>query len=52
MFVPEHRVLDTQLIIGGPSPGSEVNPNPLYRVPPWFVGTKVFSGRALGIARA
>jgi 3-hydroxy-9,10-secoandrosta-1,3,5(10)-triene-9,17-dione monooxygenase len=51
VFVPEHRVLDTQLITGGPSPGSAVNPNPLYRVPPWSVGTKVFSGRALGIAR-
>lgn len=51
VFVPEHRVLDTQLITGGASPGSAVNPNPLYRVPPWSVGTKVFSGPALGIAR-
>jgi 3-hydroxy-9,10-secoandrosta-1,3,5(10)-triene-9,17-dione monooxygenase len=51
VFVPEHRVLDTQLITGGPSPGSPVNPNPLYRVPVWSVGTKVFSGPALGIAR-
>jgi len=51
VFVPEHRVLDTQLITGGPSPGSAVNPNPLYRVPVWSVGTKVFSGPALGIAR-
>jgi len=31
VFVPEHRVLDTQLIMGGPSPGSTVNPSPLYR---------------------
>ena len=51
VLVPEHRVLDSQLIRGGPSPGSAVNPNPLYRVPPWSVGTKVFSGPALGIAR-
>jgi 3-hydroxy-9,10-secoandrosta-1,3,5(10)-triene-9,17-dione monooxygenase len=51
VFVPEHRVLNTQLIGGGPSPGSVVNPNPLYKVPPWSVGTKVFSGPALGIAR-
>ena len=51
VFVPEHRVLDTQLITGGLSPGSAVNPNPLYRVPVWSVGTKVFSGPALGIAR-
>ena len=51
VFVPEHRVLNTQLIGGGPSPGSAVNPHPLYQVPPWSVGTKVFSGPALGIAR-
>jgi 3-hydroxy-9,10-secoandrosta-1,3,5(10)-triene-9,17-dione monooxygenase len=51
VFVPEHRVLNTQLIGGGPSPGSAVNPNPLFKVPPWSVGTKVFSGPALGIAR-
>lgn len=50
-FVPEHRVLNTQLIGGGPSPGSAVNPGPLYKVPPWSVGTKVFSGVALGLAR-
>jgi 3-hydroxy-9,10-secoandrosta-1,3,5(10)-triene-9,17-dione monooxygenase len=51
VFVPAHRVLNTQLIGGGPSPGSDVNPHPLYKVPPWSVGTKVFSGPALGIAR-
>jgi alkylation response protein AidB-like acyl-CoA dehydrogenase len=51
VFVPEHRVLNTQLIGGGPSPGSAVNPHPLYKIPPWSVGTKVFSGPALGIAR-
>jgi 3-hydroxy-9,10-secoandrosta-1,3,5(10)-triene-9,17-dione monooxygenase len=51
VFVPEHRVLNTQLIGGGPSPGSAVNPGPLYKVPPFSVGTKVFSGVALGIAR-
>jgi 3-hydroxy-9,10-secoandrosta-1,3,5(10)-triene-9,17-dione monooxygenase len=51
IFVPQHRVLDTQLIGGGPSPGSAVNPGPLYKVPPFSVGTKVFSGVCLGIAR-
>jgi alkylation response protein AidB-like acyl-CoA dehydrogenase len=51
VFVPEHRVLNTQLIGGGPSPGSAVNPHSLYKIPPWSVGTKVFSGPALGIAR-
>ena len=51
VFVPEHRVLDTRLIGGGPSPGSAVNPAPLYKVPPWSVGTKLFSGVCLGIAK-
>jgi 3-hydroxy-9,10-secoandrosta-1,3,5(10)-triene-9,17-dione monooxygenase len=51
VFVPEHRVLNTQLIGGGASPGSAINPGPLYKVPPFSVGTKVFSGVALGIAR-
>ena len=51
VFVPEHRVLNTQLIGGGPSPGSAVNPGPLYKVPPFSVGTKVFSGVCLGLAR-
>ena len=51
VFVPEHRVLNSQLIYGGPSPGSAVNSGPLYRVPPLSVGTKVFSGVAFGLAR-
>ena len=51
VFVPSHRVLNSQLIYGGPSPGSAVNPGPLYKVPPLSVGTKVFSGVALGLAR-
>jgi 3-hydroxy-9,10-secoandrosta-1,3,5(10)-triene-9,17-dione monooxygenase len=51
VFVPEHRVLDTRLIGGGASPGSAVNPEPLFKVPPWSAGTKVFSGPALGIAK-
>jgi 3-hydroxy-9,10-secoandrosta-1,3,5(10)-triene-9,17-dione monooxygenase len=51
VFVPQHRVLNTQLIGGGPSPGSAVNPGPLYKVPPFSVGTKVFSGVCLGLAR-
>ena len=51
VFVPSHRVLNTQLIYGGPSPGSEINPGPLSKVPPLSVGTKVFSGVALGLAR-
>jgi len=51
VFVPSHRVLNTQLIYGGPSPGSALNSGALYKVPPLSVGTKVFSGVALGLAR-
>ena len=50
-FIPEHRTLQTTRIMGGTSPGSELNPAALYRVPPLTLGTKVFSGPALGIAR-
>jgi 3-hydroxy-9,10-secoandrosta-1,3,5(10)-triene-9,17-dione monooxygenase len=51
VFVPERRMLDVKHINGGPSPGSAVNPSPLFRIPPWSIGTKLFSGPALGIAR-
>ena len=51
VFVPEHRVLDTQLITGGiQSPGAQVNDYPLYKVPPLSLGTKVFSSPTLGVA--
>ena len=42
VFVPDHRVLNTQLIGGGPSPGSGVNPNPLYKIPPGRSGPRYF----------
>jgi len=41
VFVPAHRVLNTLLIGGGPSPGSAVNPSPLYKVPPWSVDPRL-----------
>lgn len=50
-FIPDHRTLPSTLILGGVSPGSEVNPSALYRIPPLTLGTKVFSGVAVGIAR-
>ena len=51
VFVPEHRVLHTKLVGGGPSPGNAVNPNPLYNIPPLTIGAAAFAGPALGIAR-
>ncbi|MBL8381062.1 MAG: acyl-CoA dehydrogenase family protein [Burkholderiales bacterium] len=50
-FIPEHRTLPTTLILGGVTPGSALNPSALYRIPPLTLGTKVFAGPALGIAR-
>lgn len=51
VFIPEYRTLPSAELTGGPSPGSAVNPGPLYRVPPLTLGTKVFSAPALGIAK-
>ena len=50
-FVPERRTLPATEMHGGRSPGSEFNPNPLYRLPLWAIGVKLFSGTAIGIAR-
>ena len=50
-FIPDRRTLPSTLIMGGATPGSAVNPSPLYRIPPMTIGTKVFGGPALGIAR-
>ena len=51
VFIPEHRTIPSTELMGGPSPGSAINPGPLYRVPPLTLGTKVFSSPALGIAK-
>ena len=51
VFVPEHRVLDSQFMTGGPSPGSAANPGPLFKVSAWAAGNKLFTGPAIGIAR-
>lgn len=51
VFIPEHRTIPSTRLMGGPSPGSEINPGALYRVPPLTLGTKVFAAPALGIAK-
>ncbi len=51
VFVPEHRTLAARDIRGGPSPGSAVNPGPLYRLPLFAVFPYVLSGAALGVAQ-
>jgi 3-hydroxy-9,10-secoandrosta-1,3,5(10)-triene-9,17-dione monooxygenase len=50
-FIPERRTLKAVDMHGGRSPGSEYNPNPLYRMPLWAIGVKLFSGIAIGCAR-
>ena len=50
LFVPEHRTLAAADIRGGPTPGSEVNPGPLFRLPLFAVFPYVLSGAALGVA--
>ncbi|HCH56157.1 MAG TPA: acyl-CoA dehydrogenase [Rhodospirillaceae bacterium] len=51
VFIPEHRTIPSTKLMGGPSPGSEINPGALYRLPPLTLGTKVFASPALGIAK-
>ncbi|MEE2996379.1 MAG: acyl-CoA dehydrogenase family protein [Pseudomonadota bacterium] len=51
VFIPHHRTISSKKLMGGPSPGSEINPSALYRLPPLTLGTKVFAAPALGIAK-
>ena len=39
-------------MIGAPTPGSAVNPAPLYRLPFFGIGNKVFAAPSIGIALA
>jgi 3-hydroxy-9,10-secoandrosta-1,3,5(10)-triene-9,17-dione monooxygenase len=49
-FVPEHLTLAVADTKGGPTPGSAVNPGPLYRMPVFALFPFMLSGVALGIA--
>jgi len=51
-FVPEHRTLAVADMKGGPTPGSEVNPGPLFQVPVFALFPYMLSGVPLGIAEA
>ena len=51
VFVPEHRALQSELCRGGPSPGSSVNPGPIYKVPLMGAGAQLFVGTVIGCAR-
>jgi 3-hydroxy-9,10-secoandrosta-1,3,5(10)-triene-9,17-dione monooxygenase len=49
-FVPEHRTLAVADTKGGPTPGSAVNPSPLFHIPVFALFPYMLSGVALGIA--
>jgi 3-hydroxy-9,10-secoandrosta-1,3,5(10)-triene-9,17-dione monooxygenase len=49
-FVPEHRTLAVADTKGGPTPGSVVNPSPLFQIPVFALFPYMLSGVALGIA--
>ena len=52
VFVPEHMTLAVKSVAGGPTPGSVVNPGPLYALPVFSLFPFVLSGAALGNAQA
>src|SRR4051812_10534330 len=49
-FVPEHRTLAVSDTKGGPTPGSTVNPGPLFQMPVFALFPYMLSGVPLGIA--
>ena len=51
VFVPEHRSVSFQTLRDASSPGSKVNPNPIYRTPFIAVHSYALLGPALGLAR-
>jgi 3-hydroxy-9,10-secoandrosta-1,3,5(10)-triene-9,17-dione monooxygenase len=51
-FVAEPMTLAVNDLAGGPTPGSAVNPNPLYALPVFSLFPYVLSGVALGNAQA
>ena len=49
-FVPGHRTLAVADMKGGPTPGSAVNPGPLFQMPVFALFPYMLSGVSLGIA--
>ena len=50
LFVPDHMTLGAHQVKGGPTPGSEVNPAPLYRQPVAALFPHLIAGPLLGMA--
>jgi 3-hydroxy-9,10-secoandrosta-1,3,5(10)-triene-9,17-dione monooxygenase len=51
-FVPEHMTLAVSEMAGGPTPGAEANPAPVYQIPVFALFPYVLSGPAAGNAQA
>src|SRR5439155_10419973 len=51
VFVPEYRSLAVRQIIGGPNPGSAVNPSVLYQLPAISLFAFCIAGVSLGFAQ-
>jgi 3-hydroxy-9,10-secoandrosta-1,3,5(10)-triene-9,17-dione monooxygenase len=51
-FVPHSMTVGVHEVAGGPTPGSAVNPNALYKLPVFSLFPYVLSGVALGNAQA
>lgn len=51
LFVPEHRLIAVSALKGGATPGSSVNPGPLYRLPLWTFFPFALIGAGLGAAK-
>ena len=51
VFVPDYRSIAVEQIVGGPNPGSEVNPAVLYRLPAISLFAFCIAGVSLGIAQ-
>ncbi len=51
LFVAENMTLAVHQVAGGATPGSAINPNPLYRLPVFALFPFVLSGAALGNAQ-
>lgn len=50
LFIPAHMAVATSQIRGGPTPGAEVNPGPLYRISVLGLFPHILAGPIVGIA--